>query len=139
MERKKSVSKSESPTTEDQKPVWKKITRGKLYPFPRKRNVRVKENEKIQASEEEIEKYRDHFELVKDGTGEFKVKSNTEPGKKVVKLAPKANLETFELVPIGEGLYNVVSFGGKKMNEEGLDLEAAEKLKEELEKETPGE
>lgn len=133
MERK---TKSKTETTGPVKPRWRKITRGTLYPFPNQRNRRVKPNEVISATEAEIEKYRDQFELVSDGTGSLKVKTTDAPKAKKEKLAKKPEKESHELVPIGEGLYNVMSPAGKQMNEEGLKLEEAQALKVSLDKET---
>lgn len=139
MQRKSNKNKEVATTTGPQKPVWRKISRGTIYPFPKKLNKRVKPHETIQASEEEIAKFREHFELVTDGTGEFKVKNST-PSKKLhhSKKAP-VQKEEHTLHPIGEGLWNVLSPSGKVMNdveEGGLKREEAEALKASLDKET---
>lgn len=126
MERKKSTP------AESQKPKWKKITRGTLYPFPNRRNVRVKPNEVIQATAEELAKVADHFELVKEGTGIY----STSTVEKKPKKKGKVPTEVYELIPIGEGLYNVLSPGDKVMNESGLKREDAEALKKKLETES---
>jgi hypothetical protein len=130
-----SKGESKGQDSTDQKPIWKKITRGTLYPFSHQRNRRVKPNEKLQASEEEIAKYRDHFELIKDGTGKYKVKT-IDPGQQIKTKKEKPTPEKYELVPIGDGLYDVESPSGKKMNDQSLDREGADALIAELDKET---
>lgn len=140
MERKRIEQKTES-----QKPRWKKVTRGTLYPFSDRKNIRVKPNEVISATAEEISKYEDHFELVKEGTGTYGASENeTEVKKERKPSVAKANkaktsTDVYELVPIGQSLYNVLSPGGKVMNEVPLKREAAEGLKTKLETETVGE
>lgn len=120
---------NKSAKQESIKPVWKKISRGTLYPFPKQRNVRVKPFEKIQATEEEIAKYRDQFELVKDGTGDYKVK----PTKAEPKPEP-ALPEEYKLVEVGENQFNVVSSSGKVMNgKKPLFEDEAQQLKDQLE------
>lgn len=116
----------------DQKPTWKKVTRGSLYPFPGKRSKRVKPNETIQATEAELSHVKEHFQLVKDGTGVHRVKAIRPEEPEFI--SPVKGV--YAVTPAGEGLYNIVSPGGKVMNEVGLSLEDAEDLKEELEEET---
>jgi hypothetical protein len=139
MQRKKiNQSKQTQEAEQDQKPVWKKVTRGTLYPFPRK-PTKVKPNDTLVASEEEIAKYRDHFELVQDGTGEYIVKNVVQTKPDIAMLRREAEKEEYKLIPIGQGLYNVESPSGKTMNDKGLKLEDAEALKVSLEDETEGE
>lgn len=121
-----------------QKPQWKKITRGNLYPFPSKRNRRVKPNEVIRATKEELGKYIDHFELVKDGTGEYQMATTApKPARAPKPLKPitggKKDVE-YSLVGAGEELFNVVSASGKVMNASPLDADSAEELRSKLEK-----
>jgi hypothetical protein len=150
MERKKQVEK---------KSRWKKITRGTLYPFPSNRNRRVKQNEIIEATEEEIAKFRDQFELVpernvtKGPAGRFvspkaaekpvtekparvrNKKLKDEPPVKHLNVLTE-DLEEYSIVPAGNDLYDVLSPAGKKMNEESLDLKKAGLLKESLSQKT---
>lgn len=119
----------------DKKPTWKKITPGKLYPFPKNRNRRVKPQEVIEATQEELAYVSNQFELVTDGTGKFKVKAKAadpadpDPGEK----APEKDVFTAESV--GSGWFNVVSGAGKVMNEKKLRAEAAAELIATLEEE----
>lgn len=137
MKRNKIVKKEETPKKAKKtekivgnKPVWKKITRGTLYPFPKQRGVRVEPNKTIEATEEEIARFRDQFELVKDGTGIYRVKKD-EP----TPPPPGPEPEVYTLAP-ENGAFNVLSEAGKKMNETPLSLEEAEELKSSLEKVT---
>lgn len=140
MERKRTTKKSEEGKTESStlpiKPRWKKITRGTIYPFPNQRNKRVKPFEVISATEEEIVKFREHFELVQDGTGQFKTKNPAKTVTDTKRLATPVEKESYKVIPVGEGLYGVESPAGKKINDDGLTKEAAEELKATLEKET---
>lgn len=129
MERKSKKSTS----TTDQKPAWKKITSGKIYPFPHKRNTRVKPNQVIRATEEELKHALQHFELVEDGTGIYKTSADakkpaSQKNKPKKEIEEKARIETAD-----GGGYNVIAAGGKVMNEEPLSLEDAEELKNSLE------
>lgn len=119
----------------DKKPMWKKVTRGTLYPFPTQRNRRVKPHETIEATEEEIAKYRDEFVLVKDGTGKFKVSEKKQPKTTRPLAKEKEPVETYSLEPIGDGLYNVLSPAGKAMNDKGLKRDDAEQLVKSLQSE----
>jgi len=116
---------------EKNKPLWKKITRGTLYPFPNQRNRRVKPQEQIRASEEELAHVIDQFELVEDGKGEFKVK-----GVKKEETVEIPDGEEYGVVSAGRGWFNVVSQGGKVMNDKKLRAEEAKELKDSLEEET---
>lgn len=118
-----------------QKPQWKKITRGNLYPFPSKRNRRVKPNEVIRATKEELGKYINHFELVKDGTGNYQIVDPTPKPARAPKLPkPTAGGDTYTLVSAGEDLFNVISASGKVLNASPLDADSAEELRSKLEK-----
>jgi hypothetical protein len=136
-----SSEKEEASTTPiSRKPLWIKKTRGKLYPLPHKRKVFVKHRQTIELSEEEIGRWRDHFDLVKDGTGKYKVKepvlivTETKSGK-AKKKEPETNTDedvTYDLVPVGEGLFNVESSAGKVMNDSPLNQDDAEVLQASL-------
>lgn len=136
MERKTKPTDAEKsePVFRHIKPRWKKISRGTLYPFPNQRNRRVKPNEVIDATEDEISKYRSDFELVRDGTGPYKIKS-TAPVPKP-KYVAKVQKDVYNLIPIGEGLYNVESTGGKVMNDHPLKRDEAEALQKSFDAET---
>lgn len=137
--KKAAVKKSTSQSSEeqkDQKPKWKKTTRGTLYPFPTQRNRRVKPFETISATEQEIAKYRDQFELVADGTGIYK----TAEDKPKVKKPAKPEItekDTYTLEPLEGGGFNVVSSAGKVMNDTPLSEEEATALKASFEEEVP--
>lgn len=118
-----------------QKPQWKKITRGTLYPFPSKRNRRVKPNEVIRATKEELGKYINHFELVKDGTGQYQMATSApKPARAPKPPKPTVGEDTYTLVSAGEDLFNVISASGKVLNASPLDADSAEELRSKLEK-----
>lgn len=112
------------------KPSWKKITPGVLYPFPNQRGRRIKPQEQIRASQEEIAHVADHFELVENGKGEYKVKKE----KKEIIETPEA--EEYDIKSVGKGWYDVISPEGKLMNEKKLRADDAKELKASLEEET---
>ena len=134
----KKVKKSEQKILGDQKPKWKKITRGTLYPFPNKRNKKVKPHETISATTEELGKYIDQFELVKEGTGKFKVSKTSSNSEKtsVSRKSPKFSLSPVEVESAKEGekFFNILSPSGKIVNDKPLTEEEAEELKNSLEK-----
>ena len=140
MQRKSKQSKAPvaaSVKPEAVKPQWKKITRGTLYPFANQRNRRVKPNEVIFATEEEISKFKEHFELVAEGTGTFKPKTAKPKAKPAITLPPaKVEKDKYELIPAGDEMFNVVSSVGKVMNDAPLVESFAQELKASLEKET---
>ncbi len=117
------------------KPLWRKITTGKLYPFSKQRGRRVKPQEQIRVAFEEIAHVIDHFELIEDGKGEFKVKDRIARDDKEAKpeAPPK---EEYSVESAGGGWYNVLSPEGKVMNEKKLRQDEAETLREKLEEET---
>lgn len=119
--------------TEDKavKPLWRKTTGGKLYPFSGKMNVRLGQGDTIHATAEQLGRFLDQFELVNDGTGEYKMQ---QPVAKVPVTPSKK--ETYQLKAAGKDWYNVVSSANKKMNSTKLNKEDAEKLKASLEEET---
>lgn len=116
-------------------PLWKKITTGKLYPFAGQRNRRVKPQEKIRCSYEELKHVLQHFELVENGKGEFKIDDSVfkieEP--ETPDAPPK---DEYSVESAGSGWYNVLSPEGKTMNEKKLRQDEAEELRESLEEET---
>lgn len=144
------------------KPLWKKITRGTLYPFANRRNVKVTQNGTLEATEDEIEKFKEHFQLLREGTGPYKsakiaperkpepVKNPETPAEEKVKpfksknkkgkdlketahpVLDEEDAEEYEIVPAGEGLFNVVSSVGKVLNSEPLPKEEAKELKKGL-------
>lgn len=156
MERRKKTNTS---TAVSEKPQWKKITPGTLYPFPSKRNRRVKPSEIISATKDELGRFVHHFKLVKDGTGIYATKSAAKPSKpdtagksatgteevkatKLTKGKTKASKvdtkpQDYSVVKNEEtGGFNVVSSAGKVMNDEELIEESAIALKEKLEKDS---
>ena len=103
---------------------------------PRKR---IKPNEKIRATEEELGVRVVEFELLDKGSGkhEFKPKPKEEaekPGEEKQTEIPEKEIYTVEHV--GTGWYNVLSSVGKVMNENKLRSEEAQALREKLEEET---
>lgn len=154
MERKKTVE-----TKGPKKPRWRKITRGTLYPFPEQRNISVKVGEIIEATEEEIEKYCDQFESVREFTGKHEMAKSSEskPGlnkrltvtdtekpplkssikNKDLKLASSGpGKEKYTQEQIGENQFNILSAAGKVMNDTPLTSEEAKTLKDSLEHKT---
>lgn len=118
---------------EKDKPLYKKITPGTLYPFPNQRGRRIKPGERIRASQEELEHVADQFELVENGKGKYKVKKS----KKDIIEIPEG--EKYNVKSIGKGWFEVISQEGKVMNEKKLRAEDAESLKKSLEEETTAE
>lgn len=137
----------------DEKPQWKKITPGTLYPFPHKRNRRVKPSELISATKEELGKFVNQFKLVKDGTGVYAPKTaavksiakpkadkgsptetKTTPSTKGEKKTADKNKGFSIQKNEATGGFNVVSSAGKVMNDEELIEESAKALLENLEK-----
>lgn len=141
----------------DQKPQWKKITSGTLYPFPHKRNRRVKPSEVISATKEELGGFVNQFKLVREGTGIYAPKKAiTKPISKpkaekedttvdsaaAVKAQPTRRTKKTDSKDKGfsiqkneaTGGFNVVSAAGKVINDEELIEESAKALLENLEK-----
>lgn len=118
----------------ENKPLWRKITPGTLYPFPNQRGRRVKPKETIRASREELEHVIDNFELVENVTGEFKVKKKYLTKESEDIGTPEK--DEYSVESVGPGWFNVLSPEGKIMNDKKLRAEAAEELKESLEEET---
>jgi hypothetical protein len=119
------------------KPLWKKVTTGTLV-LRVPKYFRIKHNQLVEASIEELGNRLDSdFELVKDGTGKFKV--HKEKGKSKAKAkGKKAEVidlpkDLFGLEERGDGLFDVVSAAGKVMNAEALEKEKAEELRDQLE------
>lgn len=151
--------KTNTPEEVNQKPLWKKITPGTLYPFPDKRNKRVKPSEQIYATAAELGKFVKQFQLIKDGTGIYRTKpAETKPatagpaGTKAKPGTPKADKPVKSTKPAKSettpketyslqknevtGGFNVISPAGKVMNDEELIEESAAALKEKLEKDS---
>ena len=118
------------------KPLWRKITPGTLYPFPAQRDRMVKPKEVIRATQEELGKFVDEFELLEDGKGKNKV--SKEPGSNQDNLST-VDKEVYEIKSTRGGKFNVFSESGKKMNDKALTANEAEELKNSLEEETPEE
>ena len=120
----------------DIKPKWKKIQGGNLTLAGRR--GRIKYKEVLRISEKELGKYRDQFELLEDGTGEYKVSEAAVEGlpeKQPIPAIP-VKKEEYHVKHTGGGWYNVESGSGKVMNEAKLRSEDAEELKAQLEEET---
>ncbi len=117
------------------KPLWRKITTGKIYPFSKQRGRRVKPQEQIRAAFEEIARVIDHFELIEDGKGEFKVGDRIDKAEKEAKPEAPAK-DKYSIESAGGGWYNVLNPEGEVMNEKKLRQEDADALKGSLEEET---
>lgn len=117
---------------EKNKPLWRKITPGVLYPFPNQRGRRIKPQEQIRATEEEIAHVRDNFELVENVSGKHAAKAPKEAEEVEI---PEG--ENYGIMSVGKGWFDVVSSEGKVMNEKKLREDAAKELKDSLEEETP--
>lgn len=121
---------------EKNKPLWRKISPGTLYPFPNERGRRVKPKETIRASREEIEHVIDQFELIENVKGEFKVKKKFLADSEEENIPGAPAKDSYSVESAGGGWYNVLSPEGTVMNDKKLRAEAAEELKESLEEET---
>ena len=132
----------ERKSTPDTKPLWRKHTQGTLYPFPKQRNRRVKFKETIEATEEELGNKRDEFDLVRDGTGVYKVSEHGKLSAAQREVAPPTtpspDKDTYEVEEASKGWFNVVSSTGKVMNDKKLRQADAEELKASLEVPAPG-
>ena len=119
------------------KPLWKKITRGSLY-LAGKPRKRIKPNEKIRATQEELGVRVVEFELLDKGSGkhEFKPKPKEEAEKPREESVEIPEKEIYTVEHVGTGWYNVLSSVGKVMNENKLRSEEAQALREKLEEET---
>lgn len=121
--------------TGDTKPVWRKTSPGKLYPFPKKRSHCVKQGDTVSATAEELGKFVKEFELVDKGTGEYEITVapvETQKGETV----ENPDKEIYTIDSVGGGWFNVMSPDGKQMNDKKLRQAEAEALKKELEEET---
>lgn len=116
---------------EKNKPLWRKITPGVVYPFPNQRGRRIKPQEQVRATEEELGKKIKHFELIEDAKGKKATKAPKEAEEVEI---PEG--ENYGIISVGKGWYDVVSSEGKVMNEKKLREDAAKELKESLEEET---
>lgn len=117
------------------KPLWRKISQGTLYPFPTQRGRRVKPKETIRASYEELEHVIDQFELIDNVKGEFKV-----PKKFLMAHTEEVGgipaKDEYSIESAGNGWFNVLSAERTVMNDKKLRAEEAQELKESLEEET---
>ena len=120
----------------DIKPKWKKTQGGNLTLAGRR--GRIKYKEVLRISEAELGKYRDQFELLENGTGEYKVSTAAKLGKPEPPppVAPPVDKEEYAVKHVGGGWYNVLSESDKVMNETKLRSEDAESLKSQLEEDT---
>ncbi len=115
------------------KPLWRKTTTGTLYPFPNKRNQRVRHKEEIRATREELGKYVDQFDLIE---GDAELHKQVAENKAPKAVAEKAALETYEAIHTGGGWHNVVQAStGKIMNTKKLKADDAQALIESFESE----
>ena len=119
----------EVPKEETTKLHWRKIGGGSL----RLPNAIIKPGQTFYAHEHEIPKaFRDMFECLDDKT--------TQHTKKAAAVAdlpePPTTEAAYSVEPAGEGfddLFNVVNEKGKPINEQPMELTAAEDLKKQLE------
>ena len=116
------------------KPLWRKTTRGSLY-LAGKPRKRIKPNEKVRATEEELGKWIVEFELLDKGSGknEFIPKSKEQVEEEKLNIPDK---EEYMVEHVGQGWYNVVSPSGKVMNEKKLRSDDADTLRSQLSEET---
>ena len=121
------------------KPQWKKIKRGTL--ILRNPKMRIKFEQVVRLALEEIPPgFRDQFELVEKGDGNYEVDQSTVKEKEVAqKEEAKESLEEYSLFHIGAGWYNVISPEGVEMNDKKLRADDAKELKESLEQQQPPE
>jgi hypothetical protein len=136
------AAEAEQSNGRDVKPVWRKVTRGKLS-LTRK-GAAIKPLQEVQLSAEELGKFKDQFQLVKNGTGKYAVDepvSDTGALRKLkdVPKKPAEDKETYNIKGIeGSDFFNVVSSSGKQMNEEPLTETEAEELADSLDAESYG-
>lgn len=119
--------------------TWRKITRGTLYPFPNKRNRRVKHKEIIEATPEELGRFIHEFELV---DGDYSPEGQIDPVEKAINDMEDSKVltkDTYEVIHINAGWFNVISSAGKVMNDKKLRKEDADLLKSSLEEQQPSE
>lgn len=119
----------EVPQEDTNKLHWRKIGGGSL----RLPNAIIKSGQTFYAHEHEIPKaFRDMFECLDDKTTQHVKKAAA-----VADLPEHPETEAaYSVVPAGEGfddLFNVVNENGKPINEQPMELSAAEDLKEQLE------
>lgn len=126
-----------------QKPLWRKLTLdespnniGKLY-LREFRKGMIKPNEKIRATEQELGRCVDEFQLVDAGDYSVEVPavSTEEETKEELKVS-KVPGEKYTVVHVGGGWYDVVSESNKVMNGSKLRSDSAQKLVNDLEQET---
>jgi len=124
---------------ESSKPLYRKITRGTLH-LRDKDNHRIKPKQEIRATPEELGKWIDEFELIRNADGSLPKggKKKGEKKKEKKKEAPAKIFDTYTVEHIEEGWYNVLSSSGNVMNESKLREADAKDLKAQLEEETTG-
>lgn len=121
--------------TQSKKPVWKKMTRGTLYPFPNQRNIKIEKNETVEATQQELGRFINQFELIQDGTGEYKINTTKPVQSSTFENVEKETYRVEKMKDVEGGLYEVIASSGKVMADD-LTLKKAEALKAQLEKET---
>jgi len=98
----------------------------------------VKPGESIRATQDELEKFSDDFELVENGKKEFKIKDVKKvksSGNDEEEKIPSEPKEEYTVEHSGAGWYNVLSPAGKVMNDSKLRQDVAKELKAELDRE----
>lgn len=117
------------------KPLWRKITTPTLT-IRTPRLMRILYKGLIHATREELGNRLDGFELIKNGTGKYKIKKDEKGDLSIVgqKKGKEPDLsEGYTLEHVSNGWYNVLSPKNKVMNEKKLRAEDAKTLKKELE------
>ena len=115
-------------------PLWQKTTPGTII-LRTPRYLRIKENQKVRANPEEIQRFIDQFELL-EGNVDLKKFPQIGPGENE---KPKAKKEEYTIEHLEGGWYNVLSPGGEVMNDKKLRSDKAQELKQSLEEKQPAE
>lgn len=135
---------------DDKRPLWRKTSSGTLTlrgpgMDPRRR---IKPNQTLHATAEQLGGFINQFELVSDPGGQVTsedlalsatkpeaAKAAGKPAPEPTKAPTKPSVEKYEVRHVGSGWYDVVSPEGKTMNDKKLRSTEADELKEELEAE----
>lgn len=142
----------ERKTKAKKKPLWRKVTPGKLY-LRRKPFEAIRPQQKTYATEEEIKHWMPdsqgvyHFVLIDPGSYDIEIPGPPDKDDqpiigKATEMEAKSTSSTstkkekYEVRSTGHGWFDVYSSSGKKMNENGLREADAKDLVNQLEKET---
>lgn len=120
----------------NKKPIYKKVTGGflKLPGW----NRRIKPNEEVEITLEELGGYAGQFKLVKSPGGATPPPTQEKTQKTKTEKTDTTSTEEGPFKPklAGGGKFNVVSASGKVMNEQPLTAEKADELVQQLNGET---